>query len=664
MRNWITTSDFIRYKPYNIFAKGVGYESRSDSGLENYHTLFRKKFSLNKNSETRYILNITADDYCKLYINGELFSMGPASGYHDKYNYNELDVTSALIDGDNVIAVHVYYHGKIDYTHVSMDNRQGLWAELVADGQCLVVTDENWKYYVDKSYISNGVTWGYDTQFAENIDRRLHPIGWTQLDFDDSGWDNAVINTADDHTLVKQMMPPVSFFEVKPEKINKREDGTYILDFGKELVGYVRVKINSKNGGNIRIRCGEELHDDGSVRSDMRCYVNFDEVWTYAKGEDLIESYDYSGFRYLQYETQDETVKAEHFTVLARNYPKGTDREFKSNNELLQKIWDICKNAVIISTQEGYFDCPTREKGQYLGDLLITASSHYYITGDIRPYKKALYDFSHSIKIDKGVPSVAPASIRNSIVDYSLLFPLILKNYYKLSGDKETVLELIPTMEKVIAYYETYKREDGLIECVKEWNLVDWPDNLRDNYEFDLSKPTKLGVHNVVNAYFFGAKKVMNEIYGIVGIDKKYDVEALKKAYFDAFYNHDTKLFTDCEHGEHSALHSNVLPYYFGMTTNEQNEIIPDFIMEKGFSCGVYFSYFVLKSLIMHGKKEKAMKLLLNESEHSWFNMVKEGATSCFEAWGKDQKSNSSLCHPWASTPIIVLCEDYDSEII
>ncbi|MCZ8517160.1 hypothetical protein O9H85_33380 [Paenibacillus filicis] len=37
--------------------------------------------------------------------------------------------------------------------------------------------------------------------------------------------------------------------------------------------------------------------------------------------------------------------------------------------------------------------------------------------------------------------------------------------------------------------------------------------------------------------------------------------------------------------------------------------------------------------------------------------MVKEGATTCFEAWGKDQKWNTSLCHPWASSPIPILIE-------
>lgn len=659
MDNWITTSDFIKHKPYDIFAEGVGYESPSDSGLENYHTLFRKSFSLNKTPNTKYILNITADDYYKLYINGLLIAMGPASSYFDKYNYNMLDVTEALNDGENVIAVHVYYHGKIDFAHVSMDNRQGMWVELIEADHTILNSDDTWKYFVDKSYISNGTTWGYDTQFAENIDRHFHPKGWTAVEFDDSGWSDAIVHNNDDHKLVKQITSTVCFYEQSEKKVQKLAENIWLLDFGKEVVGYVRLKVKSENGGRVRIKCGEELLDNGHVRSNMRCGVNFDEVWTYTAGEDLIESYDYSGFRYLEFETTDSAVKPDNFTVMIRHYPFENERKFKSENDLLQKIWDICKNSVICSTQEGFYDCPTREKGQYLGDLLITALSHFYLFGDTRIYKKALYDFAYSTAVQKGISGVAPGGIRNCIVDYSLLYPLIILNYYKISNDLETVNELIPVVEKVITYYEGYCRKDGLLDGVLEWNLVDWPDNLRDGYQFDLSRPTKKGVHNVVNAYFYGAKKTMNELYSILKIEKKYDIESLKESFFDAFYNSETDLFTDCEKGDHSALHSNVIPYYFDMTTASQNKIMPDFIMKKGLSCGVYFSYFVLKSLTLHGEKEKAMKLMLNKSEHSWFNMIKEGATSCFEAWGKEQKGNCSLCHPWASSPIIVLCEDF-----
>ena len=85
---------------------------------------------------------------------------------------------------------------------------------------------------------------------------------------------------------------------------------------------------------------------------------------------------------------------------------------------------------------------------------------------------------------------------------------------------------------------------------------------------------------------------------------------------------------------------------------------IRDFIMNKGLCCGVQFSYFVLKGLGRIGAYEEELSLLVNESEHSWVNMLREGATTCFEAWGKEQKWNTSLCHPWASAPIIILVED------
>ena len=105
-----------------------------------------------------------------------------------------------------------------------------------------------------------------------------------------------------------------------------------------------------------------------------------------------------------------------------------------------------------------------------------------------------------------------------------------------------------------------------------------------------------------------------------------------------------------------------MLPLYFGIATENMQEDIRKFIMKKGLSCGVQFSYFVLKSLAKIGAYEDELTLLLNESEHSWVNMIREGATCTFEAWGKDQKWNTSLCHPWASAPIIALFEDLNGK--
>lgn len=129
-------------------------------------------------------------------------------------------------------------------------------------------------------------------------------------------------------------------------------------------------------------------------------------------------------------------------------------------------------------------------------------------------------------------------------------------------------------------------------------------------------------------------------------------------AYINAFYDSRTGLFCDSTVSAHSALHSNIYPLFFGLCPEESEGRIADFLVEKGLSCGVMTGYFYLKALAAAGRYEDEYRMLVNDSEHGWVNMLREGATACWEAWGKDQKWNTSLCHPWASGPIAVLIED------
>lgn len=57
-----------------------------------------------------------------------------------------------------------------------------------------------------------------------------------------------------------------------------------------------------------------------------------------------------------------------------------------------------------------------------------------------------------------------------------------------------------------------------------------------------------------------------------------------------------------------------------------------------------------------HGEREKAE--LLATDKGAWLNMLEEGATTTFESWGKNQKWNTSLFHPWATAPLIVFAKD------
>ena len=71
---------------------------------------------------------------------------------------------------------------------------------------------------------------------------------------------------------------------------------------------------------------------------------------------------------------------------------------------------------------------------------------------------------------------------------------------------------------------------------------------------------------------------------------------------------------------------------------------------------GVYMAYFTLAALVKCGEQKLAEELALDEG--AWRLMLAEGATTTFEAWGKEQKWNTSLFHPWATAPVIVFAKD------
>lgn len=644
--NWICPEEFINLETINVYHKEHDDVNIKDSAFFNKHILYRKEFTTNK-TDGKYTLDITADDYYKLCINGRFVCQGPAPCYHFAYYYNTVDITDYINDGENIITVHCYYQGLINRVWQSGDNRTGLCACVYENGNELFATDESWLYAYDERFDKDAQPIGYDTQFVENIDMRKVPHKWK----------NAIINTNDDHILKKSYIPCVSVYEKKWKSATKIGNNQYLIDFGKEIVGGLKLCIQGKEGNTVELFCAEELDTDGMPRYKMRCNVEYHETWTLSGKADVIENYDYKAFRYVLVKTDEPAFTPEKLTAVVRHYPADNKKKFQHENEKLRKVWDICENAVIMASQESFLDCPSREKGQYLGDLTVTAISHAHITGDTRLFKKALYDFADSAKICKGLMAVSSSSFMQEIADYSLLYPYQLLKYYQLSGDIQPLKDLLSVAEDMLLFFKQYERSDGLLDGVKaKWNLVDWPDNLRDNYDFELTKPIGDGCHAVINAYYYGALKMTDEIREISGLEKIHNSEKIKNSFLKAFMK--DGLITDCKKSSHASLHANALPLFFNMVNKEQAKPIIELIKEKKLCCGVYFSYFVLKGLCNYDRLDIALDFITSEDENSWMNMVKEGATSCFEAWGKDKKRNTSLCHPWASAPIIIIAED------
>lgn len=647
---WICDKRFTEEQPIDLFHKQLDKRKIDlPEELQHVHMLVRREFDL-RSIEKEYRIRITADDYYKLYINGKFVCQGPAQGYYFCYYWNEVDITEFLREGKNEVFVDVYYQGLINRAYNSGDRRMGMVAEIRSGETCVLATDETWEYTLSGAY-SITHTIGYKTMFAENFDSRWKADVWRAC---------SVIEP--DYVFHDESVKTLQVYEQQPIATELLADGGVLYDFGQEITAALRITATGHSGCKIRILCGEELEDtEVKVRYHMRCSCLCEEFWTIDEGENLLEQYDYRAFRYVAVIPQDGAIVTT-VNAIVRHYPFDDNYcMLETESEVLRSVWQICKNGIKYGSQEMYVDCPMREKGQYAGDLTVSSASQVILTGDTSLFKKAIDNQMQSACIDQGLMAVTPGSLMQEIADYSLQFPILALRHYQYTRDKEYLRKCLDTCEGILKHFGQFAREDGLLEDVDDkWNLVDWPVNLRDNYDFPLTSVLEkgLGPHNVVNAFYIGCVKQTEEIRDILGIKVEKKSDALQEAFHKVFFNQKTGLYTDSPNTEHSALHSNAIVAFYGICRKEEEQAIRDLIMEKRLCCGVYMAYFVLKALCRMGYYRDAYQLIVSEDEHSWYNMVREGATTCFEAWGKEQKWNTSLCHPWASGPISVLAED------
>lgn len=652
----ITNKMFADTMPINIFHKEMENTSYvPDTKYQNKHILFRKKFDISNKNTT--LLSITADDYYKLYINGRFVTQGPAPCYNFEHYYNTIDITEYLHIGSNTIAVHTYYQGLVNRVWVSGDLRHMMMCEIVSDGVIVCYSNEEFKVAEHTAYYECAKINGYETAFIEGYNSNATEIDFANPNFDDSSWEYASIKNNCYYKHVQQPTEQLDIYRIKPKVYNKTDTG-YFVDIGQEIVGYITFKANGNKDAMIVIKSGEELQEDGRVRFNMRCNCKYREEFVLNGNADVMyNQYDYKAFRYIDIELPEGTSITD-FEVIVRHYPYKAVLNCSVDDAEVKSIWDLCANTIKYGMQEVIMDCPTREKGQYLGDATITGIAHTILTGDDRLMRKTLQNFADSTFISKGMMAVSTSGLMQEIADYSLQFPLQVLWFYNHTKDIEFLRKMQPVVQTLCDEFAYNEQEDGLIERVTDkWNLIDWPENLRDNYDFKLTKPIGEGCINVINAFYYGANVALEKINDILSIPHNPKSEKIKQAYISAFYNENTKLYNDSKTSTHHSIHSNILPLLFSIDCGKDNvDSMVDYLDKRGIeTCGVYMAMFYLSALKRNGRDDLVIKHL--KSKSAWLKMISEGATTCFEVWGKDDKWNTSLFHPWATAPIVILSD-------
>jgi len=687
---WIRDPRFLDQPILEVFE--VQQKGEKSTELKNIHTYFRKEFKLAERPASARLC-FSADDYAKLYLNGRLAEQGPEPAYPFAQPYYQVDVTDMLREGLNCLAVHAYYHGLVCRAFNSADNRSGLILKLdmtLCDGsRQTVVSDGTWKCFASQTFSSDR-TFGYATQFNENIDLTKEPAAWRRIQFDTAAW-SAPLVQRQDHTFVEQVTPPLQRWRAEPVTCEKKSPGRWFIDFGTEIVGHTRIRVKGPRGHVMTVWHGEELSepenrfqlpakepgraetgadaDDSelgpkTVRHDMRCNCDYVDTITLSGSDDLVEFYDYRGFRYI--ELIDVPGKPEVW-VEVRHHPfDWSASRLASSSRTLNRIWEISKRGVQMGCQGVVVDCPTREKGQYTGDTYMTVLSHLLLTADGTLTKKAITDYQLSQKFDPGMLCVAPGGFWQELAEWSLVWPIMLEYYYRITGDQRLVVEMVDAgaLETLMDWFRQLENQDGLLEGVDKhkWVLVDWPANLRGGYDYE---GTKNGVNTVVNAFYYGSLRSAAELMRTASrdgssLDRRAD--RLREAMNKRLLNAEKGVYIDGIHEEgtpspKASLHASAFPLHFGVAHKAQAARIVELIRRERLNCGIYAAPYVLSGLWNVGEGHLAYELLTSKDKHSWHEMLKSGATTSMEAWAPELKWNTSWCHPAGGTPIWLIVE-------
>ena len=165
----------------------------------------------------------------------------------------------------------------------------------------------------------------------------------------DEAWPKAVA-ARQDHEFVKQITPPLDHWRADPVTFEEKEPGRWFVDFGIEVAGHTRIRVQGARGHVMTVWHGEELSAPKTVRHDMRCNCDYVDKITLSGADDLVEFYDYRGFRYI--ELLDAPGKPQVW-VDVRHHPFDWEAtHFASSNETLNRIWEISKRAVQMGCQK------------------------------------------------------------------------------------------------------------------------------------------------------------------------------------------------------------------------------------------------------------------------------------------------------------------------
>ena len=131
--------------------------------------------------------------------------------------------------------------------------------------------------------------------------------------------------------------------------------------------------------------------------------------------------------------------------LLFSTYPVENRGSFRCSDERLNRIWEIGRWTCRLNMEDGYTDCPWRERGQWWGDARVEALINYYAFGDTALIRRALRQKGQSLNEEGITWGVYPTDWDGGrLPSFTLIWVSTLWETYQHTGDRTIVAGLYP----------------------------------------------------------------------------------------------------------------------------------------------------------------------------------------------------------------------------
>ena len=634
--------------PDDWHARPVQAPWEEDPRSERRPYLVRREFTLEREVASAR-LYATAHGVFEAEINGRRVGddvLSPGwTVYHARLRYRTYDVTDLLRHGPNAIGAWLadgWYRGRLGFNG-GHSNLYGtdlsflgqLEVEYTDGTRETIVTDPRWTASFGP-ILSSGL---YD---GEHHDTREEQPGWSEPGFDASAWQATVRVGRDPATLVAPEQPPVRCTkELRPVEATRTESGSLLLDFGQNLVGRLRIRVDGPAGHTIRIRHAEVLQEGKLYTRTLRQAPSVDTLVLDGKGPREWEPrFTFHGFRYAEIEGWDGALAPED--VVARVHHTDMDRTgwFESSDPLLNRlheniVWSMRGNFLDLPT-----DCPQRdERMGWTGDIQVFAPTASFLFDCSGMLSSWLTDLAHEQRPDGTVPWFVPTIPGGPIWspprpgavwgDAAVLTPWVLYQHY----DDVRVLER--QYDSAKAWVDLVTRLAGPDRLWNEgFQLGDWLDPAAPPNDPADGRTDK---YLVATAYFAWSSRHLAESALVLGKNSDADhyrriSEEVRDAFVSEYVLEDGRLTSDAQAAYALALAFDLVPEELRAHAGDR---LAALVRKEGnrISTGFAGTPLVCDALTDTGHLETAYDLLLERECPSWLYTVLQGGTTIWERW-------------------------------